>query len=106
MQRIVLLLSSMVAGVLLLASGILPSTTYGQTTTASFTDVAAGLSHTAALRNDGTVWEWGFLYGGGGQHNTPVLKKGVSDVIDVAAGSGHTVALKRDGLGLGRQRLR
>jgi len=87
----------MVGGVLLLASGMLPSTTYGQTATASFTDVAAGLSHTAALRNDGTVWEWGFLYGGGGQHNTPVLKKGVSDVIDVAAGIGHTVALKRDG---------
>jgi hypothetical protein len=42
MQRIVLLLSSMVAGVLLLASGMLPSTTYGQTTTASFTDVSAG----------------------------------------------------------------
>jgi hypothetical protein len=49
MQRIVLLLSSMVAGVLLLASGMLPSITYGQTTTASFTDVAAGLSHTVAL---------------------------------------------------------
>jgi alpha-tubulin suppressor-like RCC1 family protein len=97
MQRIVLLLSSMVAGVLLLASGMLPSITYGQTTTASFTDVAAGLSHTVALRNDGTVWEWGYLYGGGRQHNTPVLKKGVSDVIDVAAGAGHTVALKKDG---------
>jgi hypothetical protein len=41
MQRIVLLLASMVAGVLLLASGMLPSITYGQTTTASFTDVSA-----------------------------------------------------------------
>ena len=32
MRRIVLLLSSMVAGVFFLASGMLPSTTYGQTT--------------------------------------------------------------------------
>ncbi len=99
MRRTVLLLASMVAGVLLLASGMLPSTTYGQTTTASFTDVAAGQYHTVALQADGTVWEWGFLYDlyGGRQHNTPVLKKGVSDVIDVTAGSSHTVALKRDG---------
>ena len=92
MQRIVLLLASMVAGGLLLASGILPSITYGQTTTASFTDVAAGVDHTVALQADGTVWEWGSVSG-----STPVLKKGVSDVIDVAAGSGHTVALKKDG---------
>jgi hypothetical protein len=42
MRRIVLLLSSMVSGVLLLASGMVPSTTYGQATTASFTDVSAG----------------------------------------------------------------
>jgi alpha-tubulin suppressor-like RCC1 family protein len=49
------------------------------------------------LQADGTVWEWGFLYGGGGQHNTPVSKKGLSNVIDVAAGVDHTVALKRDG---------
>jgi alpha-tubulin suppressor-like RCC1 family protein len=97
MRRIVLLLSSMVAGVLLLASGMLPSITYGQTTTASFTDVSAGGDHRAALQADGTVWEWGYLYGEERQHNTPVLKKGVSDVIDVAAGADHTVALKKDG---------
>jgi alpha-tubulin suppressor-like RCC1 family protein len=66
-------------------------------------DVAAGEYHSVAVRNDGTVWAWG--YNSNGQlgdgttteRTTPVQVILLSGVIQVAAGQSHTLALKNDG---------
>ena len=54
--------------------------------------IAAGDSHTVALKNDGTVMAWG--RSGEGQTDVPA---GLADVQSIAAGWNHTVVLKRDG---------
>ncbi|MEG6568804.1 S-layer homology domain-containing protein [Thermoanaerobacterium thermosaccharolyticum] len=65
--------------------------------------IAAGAYHTVALKNDGTVWAWGWndcgQLGDGTTTNRtiPVQVKGISDVVAIAAGMYHTVALKNDG---------
>ena len=67
--------------------------------------VAAGYSHTVALRSDGTVVAWGNnLYGqlGDGtktERNSPVEVHGLNGVTAVSVGEDgyHTVALKSDG---------
>jgi alpha-tubulin suppressor-like RCC1 family protein/subtilisin family serine protease len=67
------------------------------------TDVAAGCSHSLALKDDGTVWAWGL--GENGQlgdgtatkRTSPVKVSGLSGVAEVAAGSFHSLALKDDG---------
>ena len=56
------------------------------------TAIAAGRSHTVALKNDGTVVAWGFSYYG--QTTAPA---GLSGVTAIAAGSYYTVALKDNG---------
>jgi hypothetical protein len=59
------------------------------------TAIAAGSSHTVALRNDGTLVAWG--NNGNGQRTPP---GGLSAVVAIAAeafGGVHTVALKSDG---------
>lgn len=71
--------------------------------------IAAGHSHTAYIKPDGTVWSWGANnYGqlGDGttiQRRSPVQVKGpggqgfLSSVVAVAASNNHTLALKSDG---------
>jgi len=69
--------------------------------------IAAGRSHTAALRGDGTVWAWGSntrgQLGDGTTttRSTPVQVQGLSNVVAITAGfsilSSHTVALRSDG---------
>ncbi|HWA27858.1 MAG TPA: LamG-like jellyroll fold domain-containing protein [Lacunisphaera sp.] len=65
--------------------------------------VAAGNSHSVALKSDGTVWTWGSNSSGQlgdgttTQRTTPVQIGSLSGVIAIAAGSIHTVALKSDG---------
>ena len=56
------------------------------------TRIAAGSSHTVALRDDGTVVAWGS--NNAGQTLVPAALAGV---VGVAAGGSHTVALKEDG---------
>ena len=53
--------------------------------------LAAGGSHTVALKQDGTVVAWGYNFYG--QTTVPA---GLSGVVAIAAGVGHTVALKLD----------
>jgi hypothetical protein len=65
--------------------------------------VAAGGAHSAALKEDGTVWVWG--YNGAGQlgnkrkefSSVPVQMAGLSDIKAIASGISHLVALKNDG---------
>ena len=66
--------------------------------------IAGGAYHTAALKEDGTVWAWGYnSYGEAGNGTTspmqptPVQVSGLSGVVAIAAGSYHTLALKNDG---------
>jgi len=65
--------------------------------------VAEGLYHTCALKQDNTVWCWGSNdYGqlGDGtttQKLTPVQVQNLSGVVQVATGSYHTCAVKQDG---------
>jgi alpha-tubulin suppressor-like RCC1 family protein len=67
--------------------------------------IAAGTYHSLALKNDGTVWAWGYNnYGqlGNGSNifysNVPVQVSSLTGVIAIAAmGSSHSLALKNDG---------
>jgi len=67
------------------------------------TAIAAGSSHTVALKSDGSVWAWGYNYygqlGDGSTTNqsSPVQVAGLSDVTAIVASGEHTVALKSDG---------
>jgi len=66
-------------------------------------DISAGGSHTLALKDDGTVWAWGFNFDGrlgdgtSTQRLTPVQVTGLTDVTAIAGGGGHSLALKSDG---------
>ncbi len=67
-----------------------------------FAAVAAGNIHSMALRNDGTVWTWGWnLNGQLGDSTTlssftPIQVYGLSNVLAISAGHLHSVALKND----------
>jgi uncharacterized repeat protein (TIGR01451 family) len=55
--------------------------------------VAGGYERNLAVKRDGTVWEWGFGFGG----STPVQVSGLTGVVAVAPGWMHALALKGDG---------
>jgi alpha-tubulin suppressor-like RCC1 family protein len=74
--------------------------------------IAISGPHSLALKNDGTVWAWGYNYygqlGDGNSgidpatnadfvSNTPVQASGLTDVKAIAAGEGFSLALKNDG---------
>ncbi len=65
--------------------------------------VTAGIWHTIALKDDGTVWGWGYnaqgALGNGNTTNqtTPVQVSGLTNAIVIAAGDRHSLALKSDG---------
>ena len=68
-----------------------------------WTSVAAGAYHTVALKNDGSLWAWGYnFYGQVGdgttaQRNSPVQIGSATNWRAVAAGYYLTIALKADG---------
>jgi hypothetical protein len=67
------------------------------------TAIAAGSHHCLALKNDGTVWAWGFnglgSLGIGSTVNSfyPVKVASLSGITAIAAGGDHSMALKSDG---------
>ncbi len=77
-----------------------------QSVSAANMSVSGGMNHTAALRDDGTVWIWGdnskgqFGYGVNepAYSNTPVKVPGIKDVTAIAAGGEFVMALKSDGI--------
>ena len=73
------------------------------TTNPVVTAVAAGGSHSLALKSDGKVWAWGgngFGQLGDGTntaHTTPAHVSDLTEVTAIAAGNTHSLALKSDG---------
>jgi alpha-tubulin suppressor-like RCC1 family protein len=65
--------------------------------------IAAGYVHNLALKNDGSVWAWGYNYhgelGNGGTQDsiTPVKVLGLSNIVSIAASLYHSLALRSDG---------
>jgi alpha-tubulin suppressor-like RCC1 family protein len=65
--------------------------------------VEAGMYHSLAVRNNGTVWGWG--YNGDGElgdgtvvtKDKPVLAHDLTDVVEVACGNNHSLALECNG---------
>jgi alpha-tubulin suppressor-like RCC1 family protein len=74
----------------------------------SMTSIAGGYSHTIAVKNDGTVWAWGYNDSGqlgdgtNNENHYPIQAKladetPLTNIIGIAAGGDHTIALKNDG---------
>ncbi|MBI1912648.1 MAG: RCC1 repeat-containing protein, partial [Deltaproteobacteria bacterium] len=69
--------------------------------------LAGGEFHSLAMKEDGTVWGWGWNLAGqlgdGTTENrhTPVQAIGLNNVISVSAGGEHSLAVKRDGTAWG-----
>jgi alpha-tubulin suppressor-like RCC1 family protein len=68
------------------------------------TAIAGGGDHSLAVRDDGTVWAWGYnVYGALGDgsavqvRTTPVQVYGLTGITAVAGGNYHSLALKGDG---------
>ncbi|MDR0778642.1 MAG: hypothetical protein LBE48_04315 [Methanomassiliicoccaceae archaeon] len=65
--------------------------------------IAAGWGHSLALKDDGTVWSWGYnKFGqlGDGTFvsgSTPAQVSGLANVTAITAGNNHSLALKDDG---------
>jgi hypothetical protein len=65
--------------------------------------IAGGRDHSLAIRNDGTVWAWGWnAYGQLGDgtktnRTTPVRAGTIANAVQVAAGANHSVARSSDG---------
>ena len=83
---------------------VVPSHTPGQVgTDTDWAEVSAGSSHTTAIKDDGTLWAWGYNhYGqlGDGTNinrNVPTQIGTDTDWAYVSAGASHTTAIKDDG---------
>lgn len=84
---------------LLLALPLVPHATHAYPDTAAGT-LAAGYSHAAALKSNGSVWSWGSNTLGNGTINsstTPVQATGLTGVVAINSGVSYSIALKSDG---------
>jgi probable HAF family extracellular repeat protein len=69
------------------------------------TRIACGDGHSLALKNDGTVWAWGYnddgeLLGTGAEDwrsAVPAQVLALTDIVMITGGESHNAALKRDG---------
>lgn len=83
--------------------GASPSGSIAASNTIDWVTLAAGTSHTAAIRADGTIWSWGSNSKGQLGDNsktsriTPVLTGSANNWVQVAAGKAHTVGLQANG---------
>ena len=75
-----------------------------QVGTALYTKVAAGSSHTLALRADGTLWAWGSNNDGRLGNSVPLgnstatpTQVGTERYVQLAAGDSHSLGLRADG---------
>ncbi len=65
--------------------------------------IATGSAHTLALKDDGTVWSWGYNFNGQlgngstAQSLSPVQVTALAGMTAIAAGQLHSLALKNDG---------
>lgn len=86
-----------------LVAGLAPTTVsaYNLGKVSQGQTIAAGESHSLAIKEDGSLWAWGYnLFGQLGDgttstHYTPV--KVMDDVAAVSAGMSHSFAIKNDG---------
>lgn len=81
----------------------LPQAVYGTGGSSSIIQADAGDTFTLILKDNGTVWAWGYNgYGQCGNGTTMFSEAltqvvGLTDVVKIAAGSGHCLAMKSDG---------
>jgi alpha-tubulin suppressor-like RCC1 family protein len=68
------------------------------------TAIAAGFSHGMALKNDGTLWAWGYNSAGElgngttqNETNIPIQVSGIAGVVAIGGGGTHALALQNDG---------
>lgn len=70
-----------------------------------FTKIKAAKSYSIAIKNDGTMWAWGYntngQLGNGSTTNSniPVQVTGLTNISEIAGGFYHSLALKNDGSG-------
>ena len=67
------------------------------------TAIAGGWGHSLTLKNDGTVWTWGYNESGqlgngtNSNSNIPVQVSGLTGITAIMGGHHHSLALKNDG---------
>jgi hypothetical protein len=82
-------------------SDLIPTAVSGLGASSGVVAIAAGYSHTVALKTDGSVLSWGNNANGqlgiGISVSTPTATGLTSGVVAIACGHYHTVVLKNDG---------
>ena len=68
---------------------------------ADWAQISAGYNHTMAIKDDGSLWIWGWSYLPGGDNttyviNTPARIGADADWAQISAGYNHTMAIKDD----------
>ena len=73
------------------------------TTTSCFKDISAGARHTIAIKNDGSLWAWGYNHNGQlgdgtrSDKSTPMQIGTATNWASISASMANTLAIKNDG---------